>query len=71
MENNLENEEIAKVGDIIEFIPPWSSDPMQGSVTAVHQNSVVVQLEHPKKTDEMMYKNTVVNHKKYQIISQA
>lgn len=73
MEKNVENEEeieVANVGDTIKFIPSWSSEHLQGTVTAVNVNSVIVQLNTPQKTEEGEYKNTVVNHKNYSIITQ-
>lgn len=68
-EENVQLENIAKIGDTIEFTPSWSNEPIQGSVTTINENSVIVQLKNPKDTEDGEYKNTVVNHKKYKIIT--
>lgn len=56
---------VAEVGNIIEF-----KDGLQGIVEKVNENSVIVDLTIMENfTDLEMEEKTVVNHKRYKIIS--
>lgn len=56
---------VAEVGNIIEF-----KDGLQGIVEKVNENSVIVDLTIMENfTDLEVEEKTVVNHKRYKIIS--
>lgn len=56
----------ANVGDIVEF------DDMKGKVEKVNENSVIVDITINDSFDEHeMFEKTVVNHKRYKIVSEA
>ncbi|CAM4240983.1 DUF2187 domain-containing protein [Lacicoccus alkaliphilus] len=56
----------ANVGDIVEF------GDMKGKVEKVNENSVIVDITINDSFDEHeMFEKTVVNHKRYKIISEA
>lgn len=56
----------ANVGDIVSF------DDMKGKVEKVNENSVIVDITINDDFDEHeMFEKTVVNHKRYKIISEA
>lgn len=58
---------IAKIGDVVEF-----HNGIQGKVEKVNENSVIVDLtimENFEKLD--LQEKTVINHKRYKIISEA
>ncbi|ARJ39890.1 DUF2187 domain-containing protein [Sporosarcina sp. P21c] len=56
---------IAEIGDIIEF-----KEGLQGIVEKVNENSVIVDLTYMENFDELlMQEKTVVNHKRYIILS--
>ncbi|MCD2138729.1 YkvS family protein [Salinicoccus halitifaciens] len=56
----------ANVGDIVEF------NDMKGKVEKVNENSVIVDITINDDFDEHeMFEKTVVNHKRYKIISES
>lgn len=56
----------ANVGDIVEF------NDMKGKVEKVNENSVIVDITINDDFDEHeMFEKTVVNHKRYKIISDS
>lgn len=62
-----EVENIAKVGDIIEF-----KDGYQGIVEKINDNSVIVDLTYMDNYRELeLEEKTVVNHKNYKIIKEV
>lgn len=58
---------IAAIGNVIEF-----GDGLQGIVEKVNENSVIVNLTYMENFNELdMEERTVVNHKRYKILSNA
>ncbi|MFS0646908.1 YkvS family protein [Siminovitchia sp. 179-K 8D1 HS] len=58
---------IAKVGDLIEF-----RGGLQGIVEKINDNSVIVDLTYMENYRELdLEEKTVVNHKKYKIITES
>lgn len=56
----------ANVGDIVAF------NDMKGKVEKVNENSVIVDITINDDFDEHeMFEKTVVNHKRYKIVSEA
>lgn len=60
----------AKVGDIVKF--DWEYKGMHGKVEKVNDNSVIVDITiNDNFNEHEMFEKTVVNHKRYEIISEA
>lgn len=58
---------IAKIGDVVEF-----HDGIQGKVEKVNENSVIVDLTIMDNFEKLdLQERTVINHKRYKIISEA
>ena len=58
-------EEIAEIGNIIEF-----GDGLQGIVEKVNENSVIVNLTYMDNFRSLdLEERTVVNHKRYKVIA--
>lgn len=56
----------AEINDMIEFKKPGTKEKEKGKVTALRDNSVIVEFGKNEKTGEPL--KTVINHKNYKVI---
>ena len=67
IEERMTGMTIAEIGDIIEF-----KEGLQGIVEKVNENSVIVNLAYMESYDALvMQEKTVINHKRYTILTNS